>query len=137
MAWIEEEVMDESRYNPMTHTYDTQDGTKLAAELVDNVQSLVDIFWICCIREKQRDAASEEVMAGYPISRYAHERITKEVVEATYKATKKVFYESGYAAGKAEGIKEGMRRAAEMCNAADKSTHPADLADAIIKEAGK
>jgi len=38
---------------------------------------------------------------------------------------------------KAEGIKEGLRRAAEMCNAADKSTHPADLADAILKEAGE
>lgn len=38
---------------------------------------------------------------------------------------------------KAEGIKEGMRLAAKLCGDADKSTHPADLADAILKEIGE
>ena len=36
-----------------------------------------------------------------------------------------------------EAFRAGMRAAAAMCNAADKSTHPADLADAILKEAGE
>ena len=34
-------------------------------------------------------------------------------------------------------FRAGMRAAAAMCNAADKSTHPADLADAILAEADK
>ena len=53
--------MDESRYNQATHTYDTQDGTKVAAELVDNVQCLADVFSIIRIREKQRDAILKEI----------------------------------------------------------------------------
>lgn len=36
-----------------------------------------------------------------------------------------------------EAFRAGMRAAAAMCNAADKSTHPADLADAILKEIGE
>ena len=42
------------RYNPLTHTYDTPDGTRVAAELIDNVQCLADVIRIAGIREKQR-----------------------------------------------------------------------------------
>lgn len=41
-------------YNPMTATYDTPDGTRVAAELVDNVQCLADVLHIAQIRAKQR-----------------------------------------------------------------------------------
>lgn len=42
-------------YNPATATYDTPDGTSVAAELVDNVQCLADVLQIATIRDKQRD----------------------------------------------------------------------------------
>ena len=41
-------------YNPLTATYDTPDGTSVAAELVDNVQCLADVLHIAHIRAKQR-----------------------------------------------------------------------------------
>jgi hypothetical protein len=41
-------------YNPLTNTYDTPDGTSVAAELVDNVQCLADMLNIAQIRAKQR-----------------------------------------------------------------------------------
>jgi hypothetical protein len=41
-------------YNPLTATYDTPDGTSVAAELVDNVQCLADVLHIAAIRAKQR-----------------------------------------------------------------------------------
>ena len=44
---------------------------------------------------------------------------------------------AAYREGFREGFRAGMRAAAAMCNAADKSTHPADLADAILAEADK
>jgi len=43
-------------YNPLTQTYDTKDGTRVAAELVDNVTCLVDVVRIATIRENQRAA---------------------------------------------------------------------------------
>lgn len=43
-------------YNPLTNTYDTQDGTSVAAELVDNVQCLADVLRIAQIRARQRAA---------------------------------------------------------------------------------
>ena len=43
-------------YNPLTATYDTPDGTKVAAELVDSVQCLADVLHIAQIREAQRSA---------------------------------------------------------------------------------
>ena len=43
-------------YNPLTNTYDTQDGTSVAAELVDNVQCLADVLHIAQIRASQRAA---------------------------------------------------------------------------------
>lgn len=42
-------------YNPATATYDTPDGTSVAAELVDNVQCLADVLHIARLREKQRE----------------------------------------------------------------------------------
>jgi hypothetical protein len=41
-------------YNPLTATYDTPDGTSVAAELVDNVQCFADVLHIARIRDKQR-----------------------------------------------------------------------------------
>lgn len=52
------------KYNTMTHTYDTPDGTSVAAELVDNVRSLVDVLYIATIREKQRAADAMKLMRG-------------------------------------------------------------------------
>lgn len=43
-------------YNPQTMTYDTRDGTKIAAELVENVQCLADVLYISILRERQREA---------------------------------------------------------------------------------
>lgn len=42
------------RYNPTTDTYDTPDGTKVAAFLVDSTQSLLDVLHIADIRARQR-----------------------------------------------------------------------------------
>jgi len=41
-------------YNPLNATYETKDGTVVAAELVDNVQCLADVFHIASIRAAQR-----------------------------------------------------------------------------------
>lgn len=48
------------RYNPHTDTYDTRDGTKVSAALIDEVETLADIFHIADIREKQRAAMSKK-----------------------------------------------------------------------------
>lgn len=45
-------------YNPLTNTYDTPDGTSVAAELVDGVQCLADVLRIAQIRASQRAAAT-------------------------------------------------------------------------------
>jgi hypothetical protein len=42
------------RYNHLTDTYDTRDGTKIAAGLVRNANCLADILRIASIREEQR-----------------------------------------------------------------------------------
>lgn len=47
------------QYNPATMTYDTRDGTKVAAEIVDDVQCLADVLRIATIREKQRQERAE------------------------------------------------------------------------------
>lgn len=44
-----------TKFNHLTQTYDTQDGTKVAAELVENVQCLADVFVITNIRQDQRE----------------------------------------------------------------------------------
>ena len=41
-------------YNPLTATYDTPDGTSVAAEVVDGAQCLADVLHIAQIRAKQR-----------------------------------------------------------------------------------
>lgn len=46
------------RYNPLTSTYDTRDGTCVAAELVDNAQCLAHVLRIYQIRAEQRSANS-------------------------------------------------------------------------------
>lgn len=48
------------RYNPDTDTYDTRDGTKVSAELIDGVETLADILHIADIREKKRAAMSKK-----------------------------------------------------------------------------
>jgi hypothetical protein len=42
------------RFNPLTNSYDTPDGTRIAAELVDSVKGLADILYIAGIRANQR-----------------------------------------------------------------------------------
>jgi len=46
------------QYNPMTMTYDTADGTQVAAEVVENVQCLAEVLNIAAIRSEQRAAAT-------------------------------------------------------------------------------
>ena len=41
-------------YNPLTATYDTPDGTAVAAELVESVQCMADLLNIAQIRAEQR-----------------------------------------------------------------------------------
>ena len=48
------------RYNELTGTYDTRDGTKVAAELVENAASLLDIFYIAFIRKEKRENIKKE-----------------------------------------------------------------------------
>lgn len=43
------------RYNQLTHTYDTKDGTMVCASLVDNAETMLDIFYIASIRHQQRE----------------------------------------------------------------------------------
>ena len=43
-------------YNPATATYDTPDGTRIGAELVDSVECLADVLHIARLRKKQREA---------------------------------------------------------------------------------
>ena len=49
VAWV--------HHNPSTDTYDTPDGTKVAAELCDSVECLADILHIAIVREDQRAIA--------------------------------------------------------------------------------
>jgi hypothetical protein len=42
-------------YNPLTATYDTRDGTKVARELVEHSECLWDVLHIANIREQQRN----------------------------------------------------------------------------------
>lgn len=44
------------RYNLLTDTYDTPDGTRVSAALVDNVKCLADVLYIARIRQQQREA---------------------------------------------------------------------------------
>lgn len=42
------------QFDPLTHSYKSKDGTHVAAELVDNAQSMVDVLHIASIRDLQR-----------------------------------------------------------------------------------
>ena len=46
------------KFNPMTMTYDTPDGTHVAAELAESVQCLADVLQIAAVREAQREDAA-------------------------------------------------------------------------------
>lgn len=50
------EPADWVQFDPLTHTYVTGDGTRIAAEIADNVQCLADVLRISVIREQQRAA---------------------------------------------------------------------------------
>ena len=52
------------RYNPLTHAYETPDGTRVAAELVDDATGMVDLFYIATIRARQRAAREGEKRHG-------------------------------------------------------------------------
>lgn len=49
-----------ARFNPLTHTYDTPDGTRVAAELVERATCLADVLHIATVRAKQRTAKATE-----------------------------------------------------------------------------
>lgn len=51
-------------FNPLTQCYETKDKTSVAAELVESVNSLVDILVISNIREQQRIGMKEESRDG-------------------------------------------------------------------------
>lgn len=53
VAWV--------KYNHLTDTYDTPDGTKISSELADNVACVADVLHIASIRENQR--AEQEPVA--------------------------------------------------------------------------
>lgn len=42
------------RFNSETYSYETKDGTTVAAEVVDNCNSLLDVLNVSIIRERQR-----------------------------------------------------------------------------------
>jgi hypothetical protein len=44
-----------TEFNPLTYTYDTKDGTNVAAEVCDSVECLADVFHIANIRQTQRE----------------------------------------------------------------------------------
>lgn len=44
------------RFNQLDATYDTADGTKVPAELVENIECLADVLRIAAIRARQRAA---------------------------------------------------------------------------------
>lgn len=49
------------KYNYLTRTYDTPDGTSVSAELVDGAGCLLDFLHIADIRDKQRAAMRSNV----------------------------------------------------------------------------
>ena len=51
------------KYNPLTRTYDTKDGTSVSAELVDSACCLLDFLHIADVRSKQRAAMRSNVQA--------------------------------------------------------------------------
>lgn len=44
------------KFNYLTMTYDAQDGTRVAAEIVDSAQCLADVLRVAQIRAEQRSA---------------------------------------------------------------------------------
>lgn len=48
------------QFNPMTMTYDTKDGTKVAAELFCGPESLAGYLYIAQIRAEQRAARAKK-----------------------------------------------------------------------------
>ncbi len=42
------------QYNMLTDTYDTRDGTKVSAILIDSLSSLADVLFIAILRDEQR-----------------------------------------------------------------------------------
>lgn len=52
------------RHNHLTATYDTPDGTRVAQEVVDNVESLADVLHVATIREDQRATLTSKPPAG-------------------------------------------------------------------------
>ncbi len=42
------------QFDPLTQTYGTRDGTKVAGELVNGVECLADVIHIAALRDQQR-----------------------------------------------------------------------------------
>ena len=47
------------RFNPLTQSYETRDGTSVAAEVIESVKCLADVLRIASIREDQRAAIAK------------------------------------------------------------------------------
>ena len=52
------------KWNPLTQTYDTPDGTSVAGELVNNAQTMLDALRIATIRGQQRAAIAKATGQG-------------------------------------------------------------------------
>lgn len=53
------------RFNPLTDTYDTPDGTHIPAELADSVECLADVLRIAQLRDQQRATAKPSGSASH------------------------------------------------------------------------
>lgn len=53
------------RFNPLTYSYDTPDGTHIPAELADSVQCLADVVRIAQLRDQQRATAKPSRSASH------------------------------------------------------------------------
>lgn len=57
------------KYNPLTATYDTPDGTKVAQELADSAECWADVLHIANVREKQRNSKQRNLLTDEQKSR--------------------------------------------------------------------
>ena len=51
-------------YDPLTLTYVTRDGTRVASELIENCETLGDVLYIAHLRAKQRESMTAKPSGG-------------------------------------------------------------------------
>jgi hypothetical protein len=52
------------QFNTLTQCYETPDGTRVAAEVADNVECLADVLRIAIIRDEQRASIAKATEAA-------------------------------------------------------------------------